>query len=356
LNFKPSKALTLGIELEVQLVKEEDLSLAGVAEEIFKETSSALIQKEFLNSMVEFVSSPGESPKEVVEELFKAVDDVIKIGKEKGFKLSASGTHPFALPEEVEITKDDRYKRLLEEFQEVLRNFLIYGLHIHVGFPDANSLINAYNAFVEYSPIFLALSSSSPFFKGKNTGIYSYRSKIFEQLPRAGVPQQFGSYREFQELYQVLLNTGTVESLKDIWWDVRPRPDLGTVELRVCDAVASRSRIEGLLNLALMVGALSLKRKFKPYFQQVHLQNKWKAARYGLLGEFIDRGRRVKLGKKLIEIVAEYSKTFGKLREGALLLERLTTVPTSAEVQLKVYRSTGSLKKVVEVNLLEGKG
>ncbi|WP_456454805.1 carboxylate-amine ligase [Thermovibrio sp.] len=353
MDFKPSKALTLGVELEVQLVNEKDLSLAGVSEEIFKETSCSLVQKEFLNSMVEFVSSPGESPKEVVEELFKAVKEVAKIGKEKGFRLSASGTHPFALPEEVEITKDSRYKRLLEEFQEVLRNFLIYGLHIHVGFPDTGSLINAYNAFVEYSPIFLALSASSPFFKGRNTGIYSYRSKIFEQLPRAGVPQQFNSYEEFLELYQTLLNTKTVESLKDIWWDVRPRPDFGTVELRVCDAVASKDRIEGLLNLALMVGALSLKKRFKPYFQQVHLQNKWKAARYGLLGDYIDRGRKVKLGRKLLEVVAEYTKTFGKLKEGALLLEKLTTIPTSAEVQLKTFRSTGSLKKVVEVNLVE---
>ncbi len=303
--------------------------------------------------MVEFVSSPWSEPKGAVEEVASAVMEVVKLGKDKGFLLSASGTHPFAEPLEVEITKTPRYERLLKEFQEVLRNFLIYGLHLHVGFPTEESLINGYNLFVELSPLFLALSASSPFFRGRNTGIYSYRSKIFEQLPRAGVSQQFNSYGEFIELYSLLKSCGAIESINDIWWDVRPRPDLGTVELRVCDSVPSFERIEALMSLAVMVGALSFTCKVSPYFHQVNLQNKWKAARFGLEGDFIDRGRKVKIGTKLLEVVSSYSKAFGSLKEGAKLLERLTTIPTLAQLQIEAFKARGSLKEVVELSLLE---
>ncbi len=356
MKFVPSRPLTVGFELEVQLVDPETFDLKGASGEIFFRVSSSLIQKEFLSSMVEFVSTPHFHPEDAVEELFGAVKEVSDLGRERGFFLSAAGTHPFADPEKVSITEDERYKRLLDEFQEVLRNFLIYGFHIHVGFPDRESMINAYNLFVEYAPLFLALSASSPFFRGKNTGIYSYRSKLFEQLPRAGVPQQFSSYQEFLELYGVLKETSTVESLKDIWWDVRPRPDFGTVELRVCDAVPSRERIEALLTLAVMVGALSLKQSVTPYYQQVHLQNKWNAARHGLEGDLIDRGRKVKIGTKLLELVASYGKLFGQMKRGAEILEVLTTKPTLAQLQIDAFRRGSGLKSLVELSLLEVEG
>ena len=353
MKFFPSEPLTVGFELEVQLVDPESFALKSASGEIFSNLSSPLIQKEFLDSMVEFVSTPKVSPSEAVEELFSEMERVAGLGKEKGFLLSAAGTHPFAKPEEVRVTESERYLKLLEEFQEVLRNFLIYGLHIHVGFPDEKSMMNAYNLFVEYSPLFLALSASSPFFRGRNTGIYSYRSKLFEQLPRAGIPQQFSSYSEFVELFGILKDTGTVESLKDIWWDVRPRPDFGTVELRICDAVPSRERVEALLTLAVMVGALSFKEELSPYYHQVHLQNRWNAARHGLEGYFIDRGEKKRIGKKLLELVVSYSRHFGGMRRGARILEKLTTKPTLAQLQIEAFRRGSGLKSLVELSLLE---
>ena len=353
LKFSPSKPLTVGFELEVQIVDSKDFSLKSSSSEIFRSISSSLIQKEFLDSMLEFVSSPHETPENAVEEVFNEVKRVLDLGRERGFLLSASGTHPFAKPESVRVTENDRYLRLLEEFQEILRNFLIYGLHIHVGFPDEESMINAYNVFVEYSSLFLALSVSSPFFRGRNTGIYSYRSKLFEQLPRAGVPQQFSSYEEFLDLFSILKETQTVESLKDVWWDVRPRPDFGTVELRICDSIPSKERIAGLLNLAVMLGSLSFKERVSPYYHQVHLQNRWSAARYGINGYFIDRGRKVKVGTKLLEIVSSFTKHFGGLREGARTLEKLTTEPTLAELQVEAFKRSGDLKPLVKLSLLE---
>jgi len=352
-KFKESKPFTVGIELEVQLVDSENLELTPKSPEIFENPPTPLVQKEFLQSMVEFVTGVCETPREAVLELHRGISAVSKLGREKGFKLSASGTHPLAEPSRVRITQNERYLRLLNEFQEVLRNFLIYGLHIHVGFPNERVATNAYNMYVKYLPLFLALSASSPFFRGKSTGIQSYRSKLFEQLPRAGVPQQFSEYEEFVELYERLKETETIESLKDVWWDVRIRPDFGTVELRVCDSVSDLKRIEGLSTLAVMVAELSLTKKETPDFHQIHLQNKWNAARHGLKGSFITREGRSTIGRELLKIVKEYGKRFGRMKESARVLVDLVSVPTEAELQIRAFKKTGDLKSAVEVSLLK---
>jgi carboxylate-amine ligase len=347
MKFLSSPPLTVGIELEVQLVDRNTGKLTRKADAIFENVNSPLIHREFLKSMVEFVSPVCEHPHEAVEQIQTISEKCCEVGKEEGFSIAASGTHPFAQPEEVKVTENERYLRLLSEFQEVLRNFLIYGLHVHIGFPDEKSATNAYNAFVKYAPLFLALSASSPFFRGRNTGILSYRSKIFEQLPRAGIPQQFRSYLEFTELIEILKNTKTIESLKDIWWDVRLRPDLGTVEIRICDSVSNFERLKGIANLMVMVGRLFMEETVKPTYHQINLQNRWNAARHGLNGNFIDEGANKKVGTVLLELVAQHSKKFGKLKEGAKILEKLTSVPTVAEEELRIYERTRDFKKVV---------
>lgn len=352
MKFKPSKPFTVGIELEVQLVDPETLNLKPSSSVIFSHRPTTLVQKEFLQSMVEFVSGVHDEPESAVEELKGAVEKVCELGEEKGFLLSASGTHPTADPERIKVTQDERYLRLLNEFQEVLRNFLIYGLHIHVGFPDEGTMMNAYNAFVKYSPLFLALSTSSPFFRGRNTGILSYRTKLFEQLPRAGVPQHFQDYNQFLELYNRLKGTGVIESLKDIWWDVRPRPDFGTVELRVCDAVADFKKLEGLVSLAVMVGELFSEKGVKPEYHQINTQNKWNAARHGLSGAFITETGRSTVGKELHRLVNLYGKRFGRRKEAAKLLLDLITEPTQAEEQVDAVKKTGDTSAAVKVSLL----
>jgi len=353
-KFKKSKPFTVGIELEVQILDRESFELTPKSKVIFENIKNPNVQKEFLQSMVEFVTGVNESPEEAVDELRESVREVLELGDSENFFLSASGTHPFADPSKIKIrvTENDRYLKLLEEFQEILRNFLIYGLHIHVGFPDEERALNAYNLYVKYSPLFLALSVSSPFFKGRNTGILSYRTKIFEQLPRAGIPEQFSSYSEFVELYERLKEAGLVESLKDIWWDVRLRPDFGTVELRVCDSVSSFRRIEGLTALAVILGELSLVKKIQVDFHQIHLQNKWNAARHGLKGKFVKREGTTTVGRELHEIVKEYGKRFGRLKESAKVLLDLISLPTQAEYQIEEYRRTKDLKSVVKKSLV----
>jgi carboxylate-amine ligase len=355
-KFKSSKPFTVGIELEVQIVDRASFNLAPRSDVIFSKNPTPLVQKEFLQSMVEFVTNVCETPEEAVEELKNAVSSVVEIGKSHGFFLSASGTHPFALPSQVKVTENKRYLRLYEEFQEVLRNFLIYGLHVHVGFPDENSALNAYNYYVKYAPLFLALSASSPFFSGRNTGILSYRSKLFEQLPRAGIPQQFSNYEEFVELFERLKEAGFIESLKDVWWDVRLRPDFGTVELRICDSVADFDRLLAIVHLAVIVGKLSLKEKVKPDFLQIHKQNRWNAARYGLKGNFIEREGKTSIGEKIFHLVNRYERLFGNLKESGKLIIELLSKPLQAELELEAVRETKDLKSAVRVSLLEEKG
>ncbi len=353
MKFKGSKPFTVGIELEVQIVDRNSFNLVPKSELIFKSNPTPLVQKEFLQSMVEFVSSVRETPEGAVEELKNAVTAVLEVGESCGFLLAASGTHPFAEPSKVRVTKNGRYLRLYDEFQEVLRNFLIYGLHVHVGFPDERAALNAYNAYVKYAPLFLALSASSPFFSGRNTGILSYRSKLFEQLPRAGIPEQFENYGQFVELLERLKDAGSIESIKDVWWDVRLRPDFGTVELRICDSVADFERLLAVANFAVLVGELSLREEVKPDFVQIHKQNRWNAARYGFKGTFIDGGAVTTVGRKIAELVGEHERLFGN-RKGRLVLG-LISKPLQAEVQVEAVKRTGDLKSAVEVSILRGK-
>ncbi len=353
MRFRGSEPFTVGIELEVQIVDSSAFYLVPKSEEVFASISSPLLHKEFLRSMIEFVSSVHDHPASAVEEVKEIARRVVLLGREKGFFISASGTHPFADPDSVRVTDDKRYLKLLDEFQEVLRNFLIYGLHIHVGFPDEVSAVNAYNALVKFSPLFLALSASSPFFKGRYTGLYSYRSKIFEQLPRAGIPQQFGSFEEFSELFNLLKETGVVESLKDIWWDVRIRPDFGTVELRVCDSTSDFNRILALVSLAVVVGELFMEGGVVPEFHQLHLQNKWYAARYGLNAPFIDRNGRRKVGSVILSLVESYRKRFNRFSSELKVLESYLSKPTHAEVQFAAFSSSGDLREAVRSSLLE---
>jgi len=353
-KFKSSKFLSVGVELEVQIVDRASFELVPASELIFERVASPLIHKEFLRSMLEFVSNPHDDPDSAVDEIREIARKVVELGRGEGFLLSAGGTHPFAEPENVKITQDSRYRRLFEEFKEVLRNFLIYGLHIHIGFPEADTALNAYNMFVKYSPLLLALSASSPFFRGRNTGILSYRSKLFEQLPRAGMPQQFSSYQEFVELVERLKETGTIESLRDIWWDVRLRPDLGTVEVRVCDSNPDFERLKGIAHLAVMIGSLSLVERATKDFHQIHLQNRWNAARHGLNATFITESGKSSVGRELLRLVARHGRFFGRMRSGAVLLENLTTKPTVAEVQIETFRRSGRLRETVEPILIRG--
>ncbi len=359
LDFKPSKPFTVGAELEVQLVDRETYALSNSSKIIFENLSEKfkyIVQPEVLTSMVEIVSPVCETPEEVVYHIKEALKEIDKIGENFGFRVSALGTHVFAKKEETQITAKDRYLELLKELQIVLRQFLIYGFHIHVGFPDKESAVKGYNLIINYLPVFLGISTSSPFFYGEFTGLNSYRTKIFEQLPRAGIPEYFDTFWDFENLYFELYNGGFINSIKDIWWDVRLHPDLGTVELRVCDANPDFERLE--LIIAFMQG-LSLYAQDEPLkkqYCQTLKQNKWNATRYSLKGKFIDIDGYKTIAQKGFEKIEILRKkgifNILKTENKVNILKDIFRKNTVSENMILVYKKTKDIKLMEEFGFI----
>ncbi len=359
-DFNTSKPFTLGVELEIQLVNNRNFKLVSKAEEVFKnisEKNKNLIHPELLKSMVEIVTPVCSSPEEVIYYIKQVVKELREIGNNHSFEIVALGTHVTARRDDVEITYDKRYLKFLEEFQIVLRNFLIYGLHIHVGFPYAESAVKAFNFLREYLPVFLSVSTSSPFFEGEFTGLHSYRTKIFEQLPRAGIPDYFQNYTHFQELMNRLFESGTINSIKDVWWDLRIHPNFGTLELRICDAVNEIERIELLVVLFQAMCMYGLDTKSENTFHQIIKQNKWNAARHSLNGKFISKEKTSTLKQTAFELIEKMGKRgiFKELKtEDRInhLIKILDKKPISQKL-IEVFNQTQNFAEVEKLGILK---
>lgn len=316
-----------------------------------------VVQPEVLTSMVEIVTPVCEKPDEVVYYIKKSLQEIDRIGEDYGFRVSALGTHTFAKKEETNITAKERYLKLLQELQILLRQFLIYGLHVHVGFPDKELAVKAYNMVINYLPVFLGISASSPFFYGEFTGLHSYRTKIFEQLPRAGIPEYFDNFSQFEDLYFRLQEGGFIESIKDIWWDVRIHPDLGTIELRVCDSNPEIERLEFIIALFQGLSFLAQESDIPRFYHQILKQNKWNATRYSLSGKFIDKDRTTTIKRKTYSII-NYLQTRGifkslKTDKRIEKLKKILERKTVSEKMIMVYKKTGDIRVVESLGFVE---
>ena len=250
-RFKDGTEFSLGAELEIRLLHKDTLELANEYGYIYENLDNKYknnITPEFLNSMVEINSPVFNHSYEIREYFQKSIKTIKNIASKKSLLVSTSGSYSMK-NENIKISKNERYEKILEEHQILLRDFNICGLHVHVGFKDFNQALKAYNFSLKYIPILMALSTSSPFFNGRDTGLNSYRQIVFDELPKAGVPQYFDSYEEIKELYDLLETTGVIKSQKDIWWDLRIQPNLKTLEFRVCDAVSDLDRLEVIVAL-----------------------------------------------------------------------------------------------------------
>ncbi len=357
--FNPERAYTVGVELEVRLLDEKTLTPRNEAAYFFGHLPEGLeknIHKELLQSMVEIVTPVCDSADEAAEFVTYALRTLADIGTKRGIVLAALATHPFERKEDNEIIHDARYEAFARELQIVLRNFLISGLHIHIGMPDAEAAIRSYNAAIRYTPIFLALSANSPFIQGEDSGLQSYRTNIFQRLPRAGIPQRFGSYETYCALIDQLIRTGTIESIKDVWWDVRIHQLFGTIELRVCDAFYDHERLR---LIALFFQALLIYASGHPVeeeFYQITKQNKWNAVRHGLSGRFID-GTKVttirEKGLELIDVLDRHAvfERLGKSEEVPKLRELLQKESIARKLR-KIYEKTGDFKAVINEEIV----
>jgi len=296
LEFAESTSYTLGVEIEFQTLDKETYDLAPFAP-ILLENAPALLaprlSPEFIQSILEIQTGICSSLVDVENDLMQTVSMAEELAEDNNSILFAASLHPFARHREQLLTTNDRYEAIMQELQIVGRRFITQGLHVHVGLPNGESAVRVCNQIQAYLPILLALTASSPFFQGEDTGLMSYRTKLFEALPLAGAYSHIENWHEFKEEVHLLQSVGVIESIRDLWWDARPHPDFGTLEIRICDLPV---RFFDILGITAMVQALvatiaeqdAVMRP--PLNQHIIRSNKWQAARYGLDGTYFDPG------------------------------------------------------------------
>ncbi len=371
----PNPPLTLGIEEEYQIIDPKTRNLYSYISELLIQDEqrpvSLNIMPELMQSQVEVGSHVCRNVKEVRQEVIRMRREVLALAEENGLKIAAASTHPFAKWEEQNITEGVRYRELLDDMQRIARGLLIFGMHVHVGFgsdPDSrNLMMEIMNQARYFIPHLLALSTSSPFWHGYNTGLKSYRSVVFEMLPRTGIPHSFASWSEYQSYVQTLEKVGSFgkrDPVAKIWWDIRPHPRFETLEFRIADIC---TRVDEAVCIAALFQAIcaklvKLRRSNMSWrrYRHMHItENKWRAVRYGIHGEMIDFGIEESvpfhfLMEELLEIVDDVLDDLGS-REEVEYLRTILTRGNSADRQIAVYNQHGgddnreeALKAVVD--------
>lgn len=352
--------LTLGIEEEYQLVDPITRDLRSFSPQLLEDgtlTLRELIKPELYQSVIEVGTPVCQDIHEARRELVRLRAAIQGLAHRHGLRIAAAGTHPFAVWQDQDITPMPRYQGVVEDMQLLARQLLIFGLHVHVAVPSRELAIDAMNVLRYMLPHVLCLSTSSPFWMGERTGLKSFRTTIFEDFPRTGVPEYFESYAEFQDVVDTLVATGSIEDGSKIWWDVRPHFRYPTLEFRICDAC---TRLEEALCVAALFQALVAKHlklrrdnmSFRVYRRTLLEENKWRAVRYGLDGRLIDFGRRVELPartliEELVDFVDDVLDELGSRRE-VEYAAAILAAGSSADRQLATYERTGSLVAVVD--------
>jgi carboxylate-amine ligase len=352
---------TIGIEEEYQTVDPVSRDLRSHIHAEIIEKGKLLLQErvkaEMHASVVEVGTSVCTSIKDAKDEVKKLRRDMIALAKENGLRLASAATHPFADWRTQEITPDERYKNIVEDMQLVARANLIFGLHVHIGVEDRETAIHMMNHARYFLPHMLALSANSPFWLGMDTGLKSYRCKVFDKFPRTNIPDYFPSWGEYESFIKLLIKTGCIDNAKKIWWDIRPHPFFNTIEFRVCDIPM---RVDETIALAALIQATVAKlyklyeanQGFRLYRRALIMENKWRAARYGLDGRMIDFGKQVQMPER--ELILEYLDFVDDVvdeldsREEIEFIHQILEMGSGADRQLQVFRNTGDLKKVVD--------
>jgi len=353
---------TLGIEEEFQIVDPKTRELKSHVSEILEEGRLLLGEKvkpEMIQSTIEVGTGVCRNIKEAREDITKLRCIVSALARKKGLEIVAASTHPFSKWSEQKIYEHDRYKLLVDEMQMVARSLLIFGLHVHVGVEDRERQIHIMNAARYFLPHLLALSTSSPFWLGFNTGLKSYRCEVFKKFPRTDIPDHFDSYQSFQRYVDLLIKMNCIDNGKKIWWDIRPHPVFPTLEFRICDIP---TRVDDTIAIAALTQAIVAKLNklidqnlgFRLYRRMLIQENKWRAVRYGLDGKLLDLGKQKEvpvkdLIRELIDFVDDVVDDLGS-REEINHIYKILERGTSADEQLRVYEETkGDFNAVVDM-------
>ncbi|MFS8085972.1 MAG: carboxylate-amine ligase [Acidobacteriota bacterium] len=351
---------TLGIEEEFQIVDPQSRELRSHVSEFLEEGKMILgeqIKPEMIQSMIEVGTGICKNIQEARADISNLRGVIASLAEKNGLKIVAASTHPISRWQDQKIFDDERYELLVQELQTVARSLLIFGLHVHVGIPDRERQIHIMNASRYFLPHILALTTSSPFWMGHNTGLKSYRSEVFKQFPRTDIPDHFESYAGFERYVALLVKTNCINDGKKIWWDCRPHPVFLTLEFRICDIP---TRVDDTVAIAALFQAIVAKLTklieknlgFRLYRRMLIQENKWRAVRWGLDGKMIDFGKQKEVPTRdlvleLLEFVDDVLDDLGSRKE----VEHIHTIlarGTSADEQLRVYAETNDLKAVVD--------
>jgi carboxylate-amine ligase len=357
--MKPS--FTIGIEEEYQTIDPVTRDLRShIDAEIIAKGKRQLheaVKAEMHQSVVEVGTGICRNIQEAREDVRKLRRAIIGLARENGLHVGASGTHPFADWRKQEIYPDERYYAIVEDMKTVARGNLIFGLHVHIGVEDRETAIQLMNAARYFVPHMLALSANSPFWLGLDTGLKSYRCKVFDKFPRTNIPDYFPSWGEYQSFVDLLVQTHCIDDAKKIWWDIRPHPHFPTLEFRCCDIPM---RLDETIAIAALIQATVAKlyklyeanQGFRLYRRALIMENKWRASRYGLDGKLIDFGKRIEVPMR--DLVEEYLAFVDDVvdelgsRAEVNSIRKIVENGNGADRQLRVFKETGDLTKVVD--------
>lgn len=367
IEFTRNDRPTVGVELELHLVDAKTGDLVSASTELLATLGEGhpggehpKAKHELFQSTIEIITGICDTPAEARADLEATLDEVCAVAEPRGIRLVSSGTHPFAIVRSQHVSPDPRYHALIEAMQWPARRLLICGLHVHVGVRDGERAIFIINELQRYLPLFLALSSSSPYFEGEDSGLASARSKVFESLPTAGLPPQLSDWVDFEAFMATLIDSECISSIREVWWDLRPHPDFGTIEFRMCDATPTLREAAALAGLAqalvawcderLDTGVLPL-----PPREWTVRENRWLAGRYGIDAQLIEeddgngRPTRRPIRELVRELVDQVRPTANRLGTEGELDEVLSILEHGSGTarQRSVVEHGGTLVDVV---------
>ena len=355
--FHVSPEPTLGVEIELFIVDSESYDLVSGAPAILEKfDGDPKVKAELLESIIEINTDICHNTHEVREDLRKRLALVLEVVEKQNMNLISSATHPFAHWSDAQVTRSERYQVFLKRMQFPVRRLLITGQHVHIGVESGEKAVAIVNGLLRYIPHFIGLSANSPFWEGRMTGLTSTRMKVFEAMPTAGLPPKLTNYSEFQRFMRTLQRANAIESIREVWWDLRPHPGFGTVEIRVFDAVPTLDAMVSLTALShcLVVGLSELYdngQQLPALSEWVVRENKWRAVRYGLDADIIidDEGNQQTLRSSVLEVLerlAPYADRLG-CTDDLFALEKVVEGNPPYKTQLQRREESDQFETVV---------
>lgn len=369
IDWNSSRGPTLGVEWELQLIDAHTRALRQDAREVLAALpelaagdGTPKLRYELMQSTIELATGICSTVAEAKEDLAATIAQLQRVTSARDMMLTCAGTHPFSNWRDAKMAPVQRYAELVEQMQWLVRRIQLFSVQVHVGLADGSRAIPIINALSRYLPHFLALTASSPYWNGEDTGLASIRAVIFGELPTAGPPHRLSDWKEFEDYMDTLLRAGTIRSIKEVWWDIRPHPDFGTIEIRICDGVPTLREIGMVAALSqCLVQQLSLQidrgYRLPSPASWVVRDNKWRATRYGLDAIVItdDSGATAPMRDELYELVRELEPIADRLGCGSELgvVSEVLDQGASYERQRAVMADGGALTEVVDALVTE---